>query len=573
MTAKITLERGRIIVSSSFDYKETCSSIPGGRWEPVSMRWTYPASPWVARTAIETVQARAKEVAKGEVSIAPEIAILASKAMSAADLIELLESREIRKPEGSKFVPWRHQFVASSLIRDLGSCYLAHEMGCGKTKSTIDAILRIHNERSHAGATRVLIACPASVVDVWRREIEKHVEDPSVFVVSAVGGKKSVKDRAISAARAIALATKTGKIALVVANYESFVLDSSPMLNMATEVDWDLVVADEAHRLATPGSKTSLAFSNKIGPKSHRRVALSGTPFRNSPLDIYAQCRFLDPGVFGTSSKKFEEKFAVLDFWGAVVGTQNEEELAARFALLAHRVDKRKVLKDLPPVMITNRRFELSKSAQEVYNEFEKELAYQFEKGEATASNSLVKLLRLAQMTSGYLPITSEDNGADRCERIDGGKAGELAEYLSEISPKEPVVVFCRFRHDLDEVAARTTDAGRVCYELSGRINSLREWQEATGGEVLAVQIQAGGIGVDLTRACYGVFYSIGYGLSEYEQAKARLDRPGQTRPVTLTHLIATGTVDETVFGSLSRKANAVEDVIDRIRKAKGTSK
>lgn len=566
MKAALSLERGRLYISSSFDFKDACTSIPGGRWEPVAQRWSYPASPWVARIAVETISQRAKSISNPSVTIDPKIAVLSSLATPASDLIDSFASSDIVKPKNSKLTPWRHQFVASSLIRSLRSCYLAHEMGTGKTKSTIDAILHIHEESG--GPTLVMIACPASVVDVWKRELIKHTEDPSVFVVSALGGKKSVADRAKNAGLAIELAKKTNRIAVVITNYESFVLDSSAMLKLAIDTEWSMVVADEAHRLASPGSKTSMAFSNKIGPRAQRRVALSGTPLRNSPLDVYAQCRFLDPGVFGVSSKKFLEEFAVLDMWGAVVGTKNEAELARRFSLVAHRVDKRTVLSDLPPVVITDRRFKLSEQGQKLYDEFEQTLAIDFEKGGATATNSLVKLLRLAQMTSGYIPI-SNDSGEERTERVDGGKAQELAEYLSEISPKEPVVVFCRFRNDLDEVAIAAKDAGRGCFELSGRTNSLREWQDAKHGEVLAVQIQAGGIGVDLTRACYGLFYSIGYGLSEYEQAKARLDRPGQTRPVTLTHIIASGTVDETVFGCLAKKADAVEEVIDRVRKAK----
>lgn len=569
MKVVIWLEKGRIFVSSSYEFKETCQSIPGARWDSASKRWYYPPSPWTARRAVELIMQRSKSVSNCEVVVDEMVSELANKAVPASELIPILSNEEPVPVINSKFTPWRHQYVGASLIQELGGVYLAHDMGCGKTKTTIDAIQRIHQANRAGQSTSVLIVCPAPVVDVWNRELVKHATDPSVFVVSTVGGKKSVKDRAASAGKAIDIARRTGKIAVVVSNYEAFVLDSSAMLKLASETDWSIVVADEAHRLASPGSKTSMAFSNRIGPKATRRVALSGTPLRNSPLDVYAQCRFLDPGVFGTSSKKFLDEFAVLDIFGAVVGVKNEDELARRFGLLAHRVDKRAVLKDLPPVMITSRRFKLSDKVQKAYDTFEDLLSIELEKGEATAANSLVKLLRLAQLTSGYLPVVDPETGAERTERVDGCKAAELEEYLSELPTSIPVVVFCRFRHDLDEVAAVAKRSDRKSFELSGRTNELREWQDATGGEVLVVQIQAGGIGVDLTRSCYGVFYSIGYGLSEYEQAKARLDRPGQTRPVTLTHLIANGTVDETIFGALAKKADAVEDVIARIRKGR----
>ena len=66
--------------------------------------------------------------------------------------------------------------------------------------------------------------------------------------------------------------------------------------------------------------------------------------------------------------------------------------------------------------------------------------------------------------------------------------------------------------------------------ELSGRRDELKRWQDG-GAQVLAVQISAGGIGVDLTRARYSIYYSLSFSLGEYDQALSRVHRPGQTRP------------------------------------------
>ena len=101
--------------------------------------------------------------------------------------------------------------------------------------------------------------------------------------------------------------------------------------------------------------------------------------------------------------------------------------------------------------------------------------------------------------------------------------------------------------------------------ELSGRRNELDEWQQGDGPEVIAVQIQAGGLGIDLTRARYSIFYSLGYSLGDYEQALARVHRPGQNRKVTHLHLVAPGTVDEHVYDALEQKRDVVEFVIDTL--------
>ena len=104
--------------------------------------------------------------------------------------------------------------------------------------------------------------------------------------------------------------------------------------------------------------------------------------------------------------------------------------------------------------------------------------------------------------------------------------------------------------------------------ELSGRRNELRVWQEGKA-PILAAQMQAGSLGVSMVRARYAVFYSLGYSLGDYQQARARLVRPGQQRGVTFIHLLVRGTVDEHVYQALEAKADVVEHVL-RLLKQRG---
>lgn len=85
--------------------------------------------------------------------------------------------------------------------------------------------------------------------------------------------------------------------------------------------------------------------------------------------------------------------------------------------------------------------------------------------------------------------------------------------------------------------------------------------------DILAVQIQAGGVGIDLTRASYSIYYSVGFSLGDYEQSLARVHRPGQTRNVVYIHLVAEQTIDEKVYRALSEKKNVVEAVIEESKK------
>ena len=102
---------------------------------------------------------------------------------------------------------------------------------------------------------------------------------------------------------------------------------------------------------------------------------------------------------------------------------------------------------------------------------------------------------------------------------------------------------------------------GKKVLELSGRIKQNFEFQDGEG-DILAVQIQAGGVGIDLTRTRYCIYYSLGFNLGEYQQSLARVHRPGQEHPVTYIHLLATGTVDQQVHNALQRRENVIEAVL-----------
>jgi SNF2 family DNA or RNA helicase len=184
--------------------------------------------------------------------------------------------------------------------------------------------------------------------------------------------------------------------------------------------------------------------------------------------------------------------------------------------------------------------------------------------GTVTAANALTKLLRLAQITGGSVPVTNDDDSV-HVTQVGSEKAEALEDLLDGLAMDEPVVVFCRFRADLDQIRRVTESLGRKYGELSGRVNSLDQWQRGQQ-DVLGVQIQAGGVGIDLTRACYVVYWSVGYSLGEYEQSLARAHRPGQDRTVTVYHLIAENTVDGKIYKALDQKKDIIQSILSDVK-------
>ena len=455
---------------------------------------------------------------------------------------------------------WKHQREALDFIRNRPGAMLDMDMGTGKSKVIIDLIY----EQSYQS---VLILAPLSVVDhVWPGQFKTHARD-EIHVISLgsqVPGVKAKLDRAQKALKRVRPSVPT----VIVLNYES--CWRKPMADWLPRQRLQLLALDESHRIKSPDGTASLWIS-RLANQVPQRIALSGTPMANSPLDIFAQFRALDKRIFGNSYLKFKTTYAVtrditienrtspssvrLHKVKKIIDYQNLDDLNRKFRSIAYGVRAEDAL-DLPPVLRTYPRVTIGAKAKKVYEELERDLHADLEQGRVvTAANALARLLRLQQVTSGFAPASD-----GQIVQVDDAKARALTDTLDAIPTGEPVVVFARFSRDLQVIAERAKDLGRPCFELSGQKKELEEWK-AQGG-VLAVQIQAGGMGVDMTQARYAVYYSIGFSLSEYQQSAARLHRPGQTRPVQYIHLTGAGTVDETVIRALGRKENIIEKVL-----------
>ncbi len=301
-----------------------------------------------------------------------------------------------------------------------------------------------------------------------------------------------------------------------------------------------------------------------MAPLFKQRVGLTGTPFPHSPLDIFAQYRFLDARIFGHSFTRFRARYGVMGGWQGkqVVAYQNTEELAERFRSIAYECGADVV--SLPETVDTTRTVVLGAHAARLYAQVARDFWAGVESGEITASNALTRMLRLQQITGGSvgLDLDAGERPQDRrVEHVDTAKQDALRSVLEDLPEGEPVVVFARFTADLDAIHAAAKAAGAESWELSGRRRELEAWQHGAAS-VLAVQVQAGGVGVDLTRARVCVYYSLGFSLGEYLQSRKRTHRPGQTRSVLYVHLVAEGTIDEQVYRALEARQSVIEAVL-----------
>jgi len=460
----------------------------------------------------------------------------------------------VTQPQIRKHDAWAHQAEAYAACLGRVASLLGLEMGCGKSKVAIDVVV---NE----GWSRILIQCPKSVLGVWKREIARHWPQSEVDAEVYILDRHTSKEKADELRAFLSFCQATVKI--VVVNYDTAWRE--PLAKAILAAGFDCAILDESHRIKSPGGKAS-RFAQALGKVVRRRLCLTGTPMPHSPLDLYGQFRFLDPGVFGTSFTRFRAKYAITNpqFPSQVRKWINQDDLQAKFHSVAHVCKAADVL-DLPPQTHETRTVALSPKSARVYRELEKDFVSLVESGAVVVGNALTKLLRLQQVTSGFV-AGRDDLEADFVQELGDEKEGLLSDLLEDIS--QPAVVFCRFQRDLDAVKRAADRLGRRFGELSGRRRDLTDHAEMLPDvDLMAVQIQAGGVGIDLTRASYGIYFSLGFSLGDYLQSLARLHRPGQERPVFFYHLVAEGTVDELVYKALEKRTEVVESVIKQIGK------
>lgn len=556
---RVYVEDNKVYLKLHYRLKDLAKDIPGHKWISKKKAWSFPAT---AATACNIIN-KFMSFERDEEFTKLENLFLARKLAH-----QYLDSRHmkwiknpLREPPISIGDTWHHQLQAYYFIASLwggisnssprGGALLAYDMGTGKSRVAIQLIENFKLEK-------VLILCPKSVMEVWPDEFEKHGTDLG-FISSSSSG--SVKYR--SSILADIITSRFQFVAIV--NYDA--AWRGDMKKVILDTKWDLVILDEAHRIKSHASKIS-KFCAELANKVPARLAMTGTPLPHSPLDAFALYRFLDAGIFGLNYYKFRDEFAILGGFEnkQVVAFKNLDELHDRMYSITTRVTKEECL-DLPELIHERLTCRLQDKTQKIYTDIENDFYSEVSTGEVTVSNVLVKILRLQQITSGH--ITNDDG---KMLWIDDSKEKLLEEFLSNISLEEAIVVFCRFRNDLDAVHRVCERSHRISFELSGRKNQLKEWKQYVHQKkgyrfyksVLAVQIQSGGVGIDLTRACYAVYYSVGYSLSDYLQSVSRLHRHGQKRPVTCYHLVASGTIDEKVYKALKKREEIIDSVLEK---------
>lgn len=483
-----------------------------------------------------------------------------------AESVELLKPAPIRAP----YTLYEHQKRAYNIALALRSAALLMDMGTGKTISMVMVAGRRYLDGK---IKRVLVVAPTSVCAVWKAEFEKFGDFP--VRVGLLLGTREQRLRTLRWLEAPTMPGTPEQLRVAVINYESTWRLNEERTKRDHLMDYraDMVICDESQRIKSPSAKQSKACW-ALGAAATFRAMLTGTPIQKDTRDLWSQYRFLDPLLFPFSYGNFERRYAIMGgFEGRqYLGARNLDELIAKAHSIAYRVTKDECL-DLPDKTFEEIPVLLDERSKKMYKQLVRQSVAELDQCEVTANHVLVRMLRLQQLTGGFLV---DDDG--KRHQINTSKLDALEDIVEALCLGEgkKLIIFTRFIAEMDAIqerveamlAADKCDLVRIdgSVKASQRGEIVERFQKNPRCRVFLGEIDACAEGLTLTAAQTIVYYSVNWNYAKYQQSADRIHRIGQTGKCTYLHLIAPGTIDEKIMRALKSKESLARSVVDNWR-------
>jgi SNF2 family DNA or RNA helicase len=185
-------------------------------------------------------------------------------------------------------------------------------------------------------------------------------------------------------------------------------------------------------------------------------------------------------------------------------------------------------------------------------------------------------MLRLSQLTGGFfnankLPGADDDGPISKLvKQVSKAKLKLLDETLTDlVDQNHKVVIFTRFTAEFLAICELLARKNIKSVSMNGstppplKKANVEQFQNDPETMAMAANIRCAGLGITLHASHYAIFYSFGYSLIDYEQAKDRLHRIGQRHLCTYIHLVAQHTIDAKIVRALRNKREIAKEVVD----------
>ena len=468
--------------------------------------------------------------------------------------------------------PYAHQLTALEKSWNRATFAYFMEMGTGKTKVLIDNLAMLYDKGRVNGA---LIVAPKGVVGTWYNQelpahLPDHIENVTVLWQSNINKKQKENLKQFHNQE------NSHKLHILIMNVEAFSTEKGYSWALSfLNCHKGLMAIDESTTIKNPKAKRTKHILNLSNKADYRRI-MTGSPVTKNPLDLYAQCQFLDIHHLGHDSYySFRNRYALMKSANIsgrsinlVVGYQNLSELSDKLKPFSYRVLKEDCL-DLPDKVYMKREIQLTPEQQKLYKQMRQEALATLNVKTVTTMTALTQLMRLHQITCGHF---SADDGS--IQEVKNNRLSELLDVLDEIEGK--AIIWAHYQHDVKNIFKILEDKygpGSVVHYYGKTLPEQRDYaikNFKTNDKVrfFVGTPQTGGYGITLVQANTVIYYSNGYDLEKRMQSEDRAHRIGQKKKVTYVDIIAEDTVDTKIVKSLRKKIDIASKVLGEELKA-----
>lgn len=450
-----------------------------------------------------------------------------------------------------KTSPFQHQIEGFEYGLKKDRFLLGDEQGLGKTKQSIDiAVAR----KLALGYKHCLIICGVNGLKWnWESEVATHSNEKSKIL----GSKINKKGRKVITGTADKLydLEHLPDAYFLITNVESLRSEQivTAIQKQISLGNIDMVIMDEIHKCKNPTSQQGKAL---LKIKGETKIALSGTPLMNNPLDLYIVLKWL--GYESNAFYSFKNHYCVMGGFGGyeIVGYRNLDQLQSNLNDIMLRRLKKDVL-DLPDKLHSTEYVEMTKAQAKIYNEVSEEIRANIDKI-VVSPNPLAQLIRLRQATASTDILSSAVNESAKLDRLE-----ELVEELAENNEK--CIIFSNWTEMTNRAYSRLQkfNPAIITGETKDRVAEQDKFMYEAGCKCIIGTIGAMGTGLTLTAGTTVIFLDSPWNRANKEQAEDRAHRIGTTSTVNIITLVCKDTIDERIEELVYQKGAMADMLVD----------
>jgi SNF2 family DNA or RNA helicase len=432
--------------------------------------------------------------------------------------------------------PWETQKTTAALLSECPRAYVLSTMGTGKTRSALFAADFLLDQ----GIGPWLIAAPLSTLSlVWEQELFSTLTHRTWRVLHGPRQKR------------LDLLNETADFYII--NHHGLDIIQDELIKKKFQG----VIIDELATFRTKGTALWKACNAVINaPSTQFAWGMTGSPTPNAPTDAWAQIRMLTPGRTTRSMQQFRDttmrKLTTFK-WAPL---PNANELVHQAMQPSVRYTRDDVM-ELPENVFVDRVVKLEPDTAKAYKMLVEKMHHMTQSGESiTAVNEGVLHNKLLQVSCGYIYT---DNKSTVYALPSDSRLEAMEQLVSENDRK--TIVFVSFIHALEGIAEYLKKKGHAVATVSGstprgkRDKIFSDFMNKDDPRVIVAHPQCMAHGLTLTEANMIIWYSPTQSLEIYEQANARITRPGQTSKTMIVHLAGTP-VEKSTYKRLRDRGN-----------------